>query len=179
METTSQYDRSFARVQNGPRHSLNQARVCGMAKQNGHSFLGFMDSMHKIGTNVVILTMLLSLRSLNITQPRIDKVSTIIKREYDWTSNPLLDKDQAHKDWRINEKLMDEPDFNWEPHHLEQTLTSNSKTTEKLPPINKEENFLTVDDTDIGDVLALANTPNNEKEKASFSYATMPQNWDR
>ena len=68
---------------------------------------------------------------------------------------------------------MDEPDFNWEPHHSEQHLTSNSKTSEKLPPFDKEDIFLTVEAVNIGDVLTLPKAPNDEKKKASFSYATM------
>ena len=71
---------------------------------------------------------------------------------------------------------MDEPGFNWEPHHLEQHLMSNIKTTYRLPPFNKEEICLIVDATNIGDIFALANTPNDDEDEAVFSYATIPKN---
>ena len=54
-------------------------------------------------------------------------------------------------------------------------MTSNNKTLDKLPPFNKEDICLTIIVTDTGDVLALANAPNDEKEKASFLYAIMPK----
>ena len=93
MKRISQYDRIFSRVKNDPQYNFRtkQEFVQWLIKMGIH-FLGFMDLMHTIETNAVILNMLLSLSSLDIKQARINKPSIVIKRIYNWTCSPFLDK---------------------------------------------------------------------------------------
>ena len=69
----------------------------------GIHFLGFMDSLHKVGMNTILNCISLRSSSMGMVQARVNKSSTYLRGVHDWTFNPppLLIKAKM-EGWRFD-----------------------------------------------------------------------------
>ena len=84
----------------------------GWLSKLGTTFLGFLDIMHKIGKNSIIIMMMLRVSNLHIAEARVETASNNIGRAYSQTIDSLPSLTPDFNDcWTLDLNWMEDPAF--------------------------------------------------------------------
>ena len=81
---------------------LNQEFVGWMYKL-GLIFINFMDSMHKIGKNTILITLMLRASSMQTVKARVNSTPAFLGKAYSQTIGSLPQIKSTLQEWKLDE----------------------------------------------------------------------------
>ena len=146
----------------------------------GFLFMGFMDSLHKIGKNTMFMTLILSTSSIQTVEAGVYNAPALLGKAYSQTIDSLPHIKSTLQEWKLDERWMEEPTFNWDEYqtskHTHHSCCSGIKNGQSAS-LNVEGICLATEVTDIGDVCAFGGTSTtilNESQEMDYSVQSDP-----